>query len=245
VAFGVSEEATKPMFAEALDIILNTWNDGPSPYDGEHYSFPPVRTFPPPQRPANEILLYGVGGSTPVEETIRRGLPLALSQPFGPVAKSAESFERYVTALHASNLGEQEIERLLDRAFVLVYALVAPTAAEARDISKQPYEWHMSRLTALRTPVPSLPEWQQHYYFEPARPAVIDDADWAERTSSSLLFTDPAGMADHIAVLRDAGVRNVVAWMGVGGLHQNHVMRSMQLFAEHVMPKFGDRAGHR
>ena len=92
VAFGVAEEQTKPMFAEALDIVLNTWDTGPRGYDGAHYSFPPVRTYPLPQRPANEILLYGVGGTTPVEETIRRGLPLALSQPFGPVAKTAEAF---------------------------------------------------------------------------------------------------------------------------------------------------------
>lgn len=47
-------------------------------------------------------------------------------------------------------------------------------------------------------------------------------------------------MADHMAVLRDAGVRNVVPWMGVGGVDQQHVLRSMRLFAEHVMPKFAD-----
>lgn len=240
VAFGVAEDATKPMFAEALDIILNAWNEGPTGYDGEYYSFPPVRPFPVPQRPANEILIYGVGATTPFEETIRRGLPLGLSQPFGPVTKTAESFEKYVAALHGSALREEDVERMLDRAFVLVYALVAPTVEEARDISKVPFEWHNARLTALRTPVPPIAEWQEHYYDRPPAPTVIDDADWAQRTSSSLLFTDPKGMADHMAVLRDAGVRNVVPWMGVGGVPQEHVLRSMRLFAEQVMPKFAD-----
>ncbi|WP_161600472.1 LLM class flavin-dependent oxidoreductase [Mycolicibacterium hodleri] len=240
VAFGVAEDATKPMFAEALDIILNTWTDGPSGFDGEHYSFPPVRTFPPPQRPANEILIYGVGATTPIEETIRRGLPLGLSQPFGPVAKTAAAFEEYVAALHASPLRDDEVERLLDRAFVLVYAMVAPTVDEARDISKRPFEWHNARLAALRTPVPSPSEWREHYYDHPVAPTEIDDADWNAMTSDALLFTDPEGMADHMAVLRDAGVRNVVPWMGVGGVTQRHVLRSMRLFAEHVMPKFTD-----
>jgi alkanesulfonate monooxygenase SsuD/methylene tetrahydromethanopterin reductase-like flavin-dependent oxidoreductase (luciferase family) len=242
VAFGVAEEQTKPMFAEALDIVLNTWETGPRGYAGAHYSFPPVRTYPIPQRPANEVLLYGVGGTTPVEETIRRGLPLALSQPFGPVARTAETFQNYVTALHASSLSEQEIERLLDRAFVLVYAFVAPTAQEAQDISKKPYEWQISRLSALRAPVPSLVEWEETYYCDGEVAPEISDADWAELTSSSLLFTDPAGMADHIAVLRDAGVRNVTPWMGVGGVEQPHVLRSMRLFAEQVIPKFDDGA---
>jgi alkanesulfonate monooxygenase SsuD/methylene tetrahydromethanopterin reductase-like flavin-dependent oxidoreductase (luciferase family) len=240
VAFGVAEDTTMSMFAEALDIVLATWDDGPIGYAGEHYSFPPIQTFPRPQRPASKILLYSVGGTTPVEETIRRGLPLALSQPFGPVAGIAESFRKYIAALQASSLSEEEVERLLDRAFVLVYALVAPTAQEARDISKEPYEWHASRLAALRTPVPAMSDWERHYYTDPTHPTVIDDDDWAQRTSSSLLFTDPSGMADHIAVLRDAGVRNVVPWMGVGRVQQEHALRSMRLFAEHVMPKFAD-----
>jgi alkanesulfonate monooxygenase SsuD/methylene tetrahydromethanopterin reductase-like flavin-dependent oxidoreductase (luciferase family) len=240
VALGIAEDDTKPMFAEALDIVLNAWNDEPSGYDGEHYSFPPVRTYPRPQRPASEVLIYGVGATTPLEETIRRGLALGLSQPFGPVTKTAETFEKYVAALHNSPLSDDEVDRLLDRAFVLVYALVAPTAEEARDISKKPFEWHSARLTALRSPVPPLPEWQQRYYDDVAAPNPIDDAEWAARTSSSLLFTDPEGMAEHIAVLRDAGVRNVVPWMGIGGVPQQHVLRSMQLFAEHVMPKFAD-----
>ena len=240
VAFGVAEDSTKPAFDEALDIVLNTWDDGPKGYAGKHYSFPPVRTFPLPQRPVNKILLYGVGATTPVEETIRRGLPLALSQPFGPVDKTAETFAKYVAALRASSLREQDIERLLDRAFVLVYALVAPTAEEARDVSKPAFEWHNARLTALRTPAPPLSEWQQHYYDDVVVPSVIGDREWAEKTSSSLLFTDADGMADHMAVLRDAGVRNVVPWMGVGGVAQEYVLRSMRLFAEHVMPKFAN-----
>lgn len=183
MAFGVAEESTKPMFAEALDIVLDAWNEGPSGYGGEHYSFPPVRTYPVPQRPADEILLYGVGATTPVEETIRRGLPLALSQPFGPVTETAASFEKYVAGLHGSSLSEHKVELLLDRAFVLVYALVAPTAQEARDISKVPFEWHNARLAALRTPVPSSAQWQRHYYDGVAAPTVIDDEDWAARTA--------------------------------------------------------------
>jgi alkanesulfonate monooxygenase SsuD/methylene tetrahydromethanopterin reductase-like flavin-dependent oxidoreductase (luciferase family) len=243
VAFGVAEDDTKTMFSEALDIVLDAWSDGPSGYDGEHYSFPPVCTYPRPIRPPSEVLIYGVGATTPVEETIRRGLPLGLSQPFGPVTQTAATFQKYIAALHDSDLTDEDVDRLLDRAFVLVYALVAPTAQEARDLSKAPFEWHGSRLAALRTPVPASLDWQRHYYDDLPAPTVIDDADWAARTSSSLLFTDPDGMAEHMAVLRDAGVRNVVPWMGVGGVAQEHVLRSMRLFAEHVIPQFADQVG--
>jgi hypothetical protein len=33
-------------------------------------------------------------------------------------------------------------------------------------------------------------------------------------------------------------VRNIVTWMGVGGVAQEHVLRSMRLFAEEVRPRF-------
>ena len=98
-------------------------------------------------------------------------------------------------------------------------------------------------MSALRAPVPSSADWERTYYPDAVPSPEISDAEWAQLTSSTLLFTDPAGMANHIAVLRDAGVRNITPWMGVGGVEQRHVLRSMRLFAEHVMPKFDDRKG--
>ena len=53
------------------------------------------------------------------------------------------------------------------------------------------------------------------------------------------MFDDPAGCIEKIELLHDAGVRNVVCWMGVGGVAQEHVLRSMQLFADEVAPRFG------
>jgi hypothetical protein len=127
-------------------------------------------------------------------------------------ARSRDGASRLSHGMHASSLSEREIERLLDRAFVLVYAFVAPTAQEAQDLSKKPYEWQMSRLSALRAPVPSTAEWEQTYYSDGGEPPEISGADWAKLTSSSLLLTDPAGIADHIALLRDAGIRNVTPY---------------------------------
>jgi inositol oxygenase len=48
-------------------------------------------------------------------------------------------------------------------------------------------------------------------------------------------------VAEKIAVLRDAGVRNFLGWTGVGGVAHEHITRSMRMFAEEVMPKFRTR----
>ena len=52
------------------------------------------------------------------------------------------------------------------------------------------------------------------------------------------MFDDPAGCIEKIELLHDAGVRNVVCWMGVGGVAQEHVLRSLRLFADEVAPHF-------
>jgi hypothetical protein len=81
-------------------------------------------------------------------------------------------------------------------------------------------------------------DWMEHYYSPRPTPPVLDDEEWDKRTSSTLLYTDPAGMRDRIALLRDAEVRNVVPAHGVGGVSQEHVLRSMDLFATEVAAAF-------
>ena len=69
-------------------------------------------------------------------------------------------------------------------------------------------------------------------------PPEIPDTDYAQATATNLLFDDPDGFSQKIDILRSAGVRNIVTWMGVGGVAQEHVLRSMRLFAEEVRPRF-------
>jgi hypothetical protein len=72
----------------------------------------------------------------------------------------------------------------------------------------------------------------------PPAPSEFDPADYARQTESNLVFDDPEGYAEKLEILRAAGVRNVVTWMGVGGVAPEHVLRSMRLFAEEVRPAF-------
>jgi alkanesulfonate monooxygenase SsuD/methylene tetrahydromethanopterin reductase-like flavin-dependent oxidoreductase (luciferase family) len=231
--FEVEEATTKARFTESLDIVLDAWTGERHGYDGQFFRFPPVRTWPAPRRRPEEVLLMSVGGSTPIEETIERGLPLALASPFAPVSATADMIRGYVSLVEDSRL---DTDLILDRAIVLLYMFLAPTKSEAHDLQKQPYEWHMSRLAALSAPVRPIEEWDS--LTGDAPPPEIPDADWQRQTDTNLVFDDPTGCIDKLELLRDAGVRNVVCWMGVGGVAQEHVLRSMRLFAEEVAPRF-------
>jgi len=170
------------MFAEALDIVLGAWMTARRGMRASTIHFRPIQTLPRPQRPASEVLLYGVGGTTPVEETIRRGLPLALSQPFGPVHRDCRVVPKICCPrLRTRLLGKRKWIGCSTGRSSWSTHWWPPTAREARDISKEPYEWHSSRLAALRTPVPAMADWERHYYQDPPGPAVIEDEDWVAR----------------------------------------------------------------
>jgi alkanesulfonate monooxygenase SsuD/methylene tetrahydromethanopterin reductase-like flavin-dependent oxidoreductase (luciferase family) len=234
VVFQVEEATTKARFTESIDVILDAWTGERHGYDGQFFSFPPVRTWPAPVRRPEEVLLMSVGGTTPIEETVERGLPLALASPFAPVANTAEIMSRYVAMVEESPL---DTDLILDRAIVLLYMLIAPSKAEAHDLQKRPYEWHMSRLAALSAPVRPIEEWETLVQGD-APPPEIPDTDWQRQIDTNLVFDDPAGCIEKIELLHDGGVRNVVCWMGVGGIAHDNVRRSMQLFADEVAPRF-------
>ncbi len=234
VVFGVPEDVTKPRLDESLDIVLSAWTGERFEGKGEQFPFPEIRTWPEAVRPPGEVLLMSVGGSTPIEQTIERGLPLAYASPFAPVEATATMFRRYAQLVEESPL---DTDLMLDRSVILLYTFLAPTTEEAHAIQREPYEWHMSRLAALSAP-PRPDEWDT--LVPSAPPAKIPDDEWERQIATNLVFDDPDGFSAKLEILRDAGVRNVVCWMGVGGVAQEHVLRSMRLFADEVMPRFQD-----
>jgi hypothetical protein len=94
----------------------------------------------------------------------------------------------------------------------------------------------MARLAALGNPLSDDESWDR--ISQTQDPPTFDDQDYDALCQTSLFFDDPASFCEKLAVLRDAGVRQVVPWMGPGGVAQQHVLRSMHLLADEVMPRF-------
>lgn len=235
VVMEVDEATSRARFREALEIVLAAWDGRRHAYHGEFFDFPEVRIWPEPLRPASQVLLHATGGSTSLATTLERGLPAAMAAPFSPLSDTAEAFSAYVEAVQASS---HDTDGFLERSMVALYAMVAPSAAEARELGRRPFEWHLARLAKLNImPGMRQPSWEELY--EPdTDPTSLSDADYEHRCDTMMLFDDPKGCAEKIAMLRDAGLRHVVLWMGVGGVAHEHVERSIRLFATDVAPLF-------
>jgi alkanesulfonate monooxygenase SsuD/methylene tetrahydromethanopterin reductase-like flavin-dependent oxidoreductase (luciferase family) len=56
--------------------------------------------------------------------------------------------------------------------------------------------------------------------------------------TETLAFGSHETVARHIEQMRQLGVGQVLCWMNFGGLPEDKVRRSMDLFAREVMPRF-------
>ena len=62
--------------------------------------------------------------------------------------------------------------------------------------------------------------------------------NWNDLVRETVAFGSPDTVARHIATMRDLGIGQVLCWMNFGGLAQDKIRRSMELFAREVMPRF-------
>ena len=69
-------------------------------------------------------------------------------------------------------------------------------------------------------------------------PKFIQHITWEGLVKETLAFGSPDTVARHIETMREMGVGQVMCWMNFGGLPQDRIRRSMELFAREVMPRF-------
>jgi alkanesulfonate monooxygenase SsuD/methylene tetrahydromethanopterin reductase-like flavin-dependent oxidoreductase (luciferase family) len=66
----------------------------------------------------------------------------------------------------------------------------------------------------------------------------LSKVTWEGLVAETLAFGSPDTVARHIEVMQEMGVGQVLCWMNFGGLPQDRIRRSMELFAREVMPRF-------
>jgi alkanesulfonate monooxygenase SsuD/methylene tetrahydromethanopterin reductase-like flavin-dependent oxidoreductase (luciferase family) len=231
--FGVPIDETRAIFDEALDIVLKAWSGNEFSYAGRHFKIPNVQVWPAPARSPEAVLLHAVNSPESMSRSIQRRLPALMARPLSPFREQVEEFAGYRSQLVAAGL---DAEHFLSRTTVLKYAFIAPTRSEAHTLAREALEWDLSILQRLTTPTTTeMPRGYELYEKRGGRLPEYQYEDWLENV---LLFDDPAGCADKIAHLREAGVRRLILWMGPGGVPHDLLVRSMRLFAEKVLPKF-------
>jgi alkanesulfonate monooxygenase SsuD/methylene tetrahydromethanopterin reductase-like flavin-dependent oxidoreductase (luciferase family) len=218
--------------------MLRAWTEDRFSYQGRFFTIEDARVTPKPVQRPHPMIYQVCGSDDGIESTASRGWPMLNSVLTGPVSQILKRRDSYVLALRKHGRAETEISSLLKHWGVSRQIYVAPTDAQALAESKDAEMWYQDSLRRFQVPEriedthPSL-----HAGFRAAAERFAK-VTWEGLVAETLAFGSPDTVARHIETMREMGVGQVLCWMNFGGLPQDKIRRSMELFAREVIPRF-------
>ena len=239
--YHVPQQENRERFDEAVDIMLKAWTEDRFAHEGRFFTIGETRVIPKPwQRPHPPI--YQVCGSDDgIESSAARGWPMLNSLLTGPMDQLVKRRDSYLTALRKHGRTEAEIAALMKDWGVSRQIYVAATDAQALAEAKDAEMWYQDSLRRFQVPE----------RIEDAHPSLQPGFRAAAERFKKVTWERPGG-GDASPSARPTrwpatsrpcatmGIGHVLCWMNFGGLPQDKIRRSMELFAREVMPHFRD-----
>jgi alkanesulfonate monooxygenase SsuD/methylene tetrahydromethanopterin reductase-like flavin-dependent oxidoreductase (luciferase family) len=229
---------SRQRFDEIQQILVGLWSNEYFSFAGKHYRQPRVRMIPKPyQKPHPPLYVVCVGPDT-IKQTAQQGLGMLNSVLFGPVDPLVGNRDLYTNSMRESGFSAADIQTALAKWGVSRHVYVAPTDQQAFAEAKEAELWYQSALK--RFLVPDRIE-DAHPDLRPAFRAMaerLDKVTWDDLARETLVFGSPDTVCRHMETMQKMGVGQAMCWMNFGGLAQDKVRRSMELFSKEVMPNF-------
>ena len=242
--YGVSFGERRDRFEEALDFVIRAWTDQHFDFEGQFWKFRDVALFPRPlQSPHPPLYVASSGSAETMENIARRGLPLLISEGFMTPDKMGERLKTYRSLTVQAGHSVAHAERAAARSWIAQKAYLAGTTADAREFAGPYLLWRHRAQLNLGVPgaSPTIAS-KLRKHAPPLKPVLNAPQmkDPAEFTGDDLvadgLFGTPDDCIKRLLEFERAGVRGVILSFSYGGMPDEHVRRSMELFAKEVMP---------
>ncbi len=215
-----------------MEVLLKAWTEETFSYDGVYTKINEVSVLPKPvQKPHPPV--YVASWMTP--ETIKyaaeRGFPILA--PAGLASDQIKTnYQLYRETLQSLGRDTSNLELP-----ALVHIYVDDNDERGQQIGVEHSMRYGASLVTLGTPMQKggkLSKEYEHYQEFGQAGRVV-----REYRQELMLFGNPDLVARKIKWMHEElGVRYVMCWMNMGGLEADKVLRSMQLFASEVMPRF-------
>jgi alkanesulfonate monooxygenase SsuD/methylene tetrahydromethanopterin reductase-like flavin-dependent oxidoreductase (luciferase family) len=217
-------------FEEALDVIQAAWSQEEFAFDGEFYKIPPTRLSPKPvQRPGPPIW-YGVSGPKMLRRAAKRHCTLVAS-PRHTTAELKEHFSIYEAA--AAEFGFRPTERPAMKG-----VFVADTQEKAEEIAGPAVTHLFVNLYGKKSAQGERP-------LRNDKGELITDMGQVdfETFKSRYIIGDPDSARAQIEEMqKELALTELTCWMHLPGIGSDQAKRSVELFAQEVMPAFSEPA---
>jgi alkanesulfonate monooxygenase SsuD/methylene tetrahydromethanopterin reductase-like flavin-dependent oxidoreductase (luciferase family) len=238
-AFGIAPDDTRPLWEEALRMIVGAWTEDVFSWEGKHFRFPPRRVLPRPLQDPHPPLW--VASTSPESHEIagRRGLGLLSFTVGVPPEELAGRIRLYREGIAQA----EPIGKFVNaRAATFTMAHCAPTRAEAERSAAESFEWYAK--TGVQQ-IATLGEWQEELQQESksyayTRPIAKMDTsflsfDYLNRIGACIVG-DPERCIETGLRYKAAGCDLLLLLMQPYKIPHEKVMTSIRLFGEKVIP---------
>ena len=230
--FKIDFDSRDARFQEALDIILGLWTTPGFTYRGEYYQVEDLTLAPSPiQQPHPPVFLAVSKTAASVDVAVSRDLPI-LTSFATPEADNLDLFRLYADRSAAAGktpgVGEMPYFR---------FVYLAEEEREAREYPRESLTW-VRDLGGFRRTLThgeeinvDLDHWRRTRTEQPP--------SYESELETTAYFGTPDQCVQRIRRLQNEyGIGYFGASMSFGSMEHGRVMRSMELFAREVMPKF-------
>jgi alkanesulfonate monooxygenase SsuD/methylene tetrahydromethanopterin reductase-like flavin-dependent oxidoreductase (luciferase family) len=234
---GVDMTQTRELFDEMLSIIRQALTGEAFSHEGKHFKFPLTRVRP--QARADRVKLFGAIGSPESAGVMGElGLPLIHTSGF-PDDMTLGFVRTWQERGHFAEPAVLEAQSPM----MLNPTIVAPTAKEAREIAHEYYpnfaRVQMEHYESADNYWKDVKGYEAHSRFFANLARIATDADFRDKFFDNKLVGTPDQVVHRIEALRDKlKIGHVVTVHAQYEMEHALRRRSMQLFAEQVLPHF-------
>ena len=230
--FGMSYDELRPRFEDGVDLLLKAWTEERFEHDGQYFRIGQASLYPRPLQQPHPPVWVAAESPPTIEWTASHGF--GMGTIFLPTSQVKEKFDHYLDA------GRRHDQPLTPAHFMLFRnAYVAPTDDEAV-ADAEPALTEMLILFKDAAVPPDLSLMPDSYAFhrESFRAFEEPPESFGDIVDAGLILCgSPATVAEQLHAQVDAvGMEQLALLFAFGTLPHEKVLRSMRLFAEHVIP---------
>jgi len=228
--FGVDPEESQSRFQESIRIVQGLWTTPDFTYEGEHFQIKRANLVPPPlQKPHPPIYIAATRSPDTLDFLVASGHRLCIAV-VQDTQDGLDLCHRFVKKSAEAGTGVPMSEIPFFR-----YVYVAATEKEAREDTEGKLNWVVDIMQWRRTFQEGSEVYQKMDDWRRSRIELPMSYDTLYENRA--IIGTPEQCVAKIRDLQGHGVEYFGCNFHFGGMEHHKAMRSMQLFADEVMPR--------
>ena len=229
--FNVDHQQSQGRFQESIRVIQGLWTTPEFSFDGEYFQVNKLNLVPPPvQHPHPPIYLAASNTIETLQYVVSTGHTLCIAV-VQDTAQSLDLCHRFVEMSRVAGFNVP-----MGAIPFFRYFYVAETEEQARQDTQDHVDWILDIM-----------QWRR--FIKEGSEVTHRMADWRRTRAEATVGYDyiaanrafigtPDQCAAKIQLLQEHGIDYFGCNFAMGGIPQDKVLRSMELFANEVMPRF-------